>query len=551
MPRLPNTSQNTTGFACHAGSASAGRFQTLLQLRRQRPGGRQAGEVAFDVGQKHRHAEAREVVGEHLQRHGLAGAGRAGDQAVAIGERQDERPRRFLPSCGRRQTVRPCGNDTCGLSAPIKDHLAGAASQLAALLLPQIFPIFSVVAPCHLGAARAIWPSFSADRPPVRNNAARWFVYDPVEAPCRQSNGSGRTSGTAAACSRRARASRSSPSSRWRSASAPTAPSSASPTRCCCGRCRSPGQARSSPSARRSSLEALNASSLVSSYRDYVDIRDRSKSFEGLAAFTYVTVGFASDPNAPPKLKMGMLRQRQPVPADGRRADHRPRVQARRRSGPRPRRRRRARPHDVGAGIRVGSQACSAAACASTASRFTVIGVAPPTFTGMNQYVRSDFFVPLMMSPRVDQRPEDGIARGARRAKPARSKDGSRPGVSQAQAQSELTAIARGSRARLSGHEQESRFCRAHRAAGADRADPPDAMLIAMLSTLALGGAVRRVRERRRAADQPRAGPRARDGAASRDRRRTRTAGAPAGHREPAHRDRRRRARSRRRLCRA
>ena len=55
------------------------------------------------------------------------------------------------------------------------------------------------------------------------------------------------------------------------------------------------------------SLEALGASSLVSSYRDYVDIRDRSKSFDGLAAFTYVTAGFATDPGRTPKLKMGML----------------------------------------------------------------------------------------------------------------------------------------------------------------------------------------------------------------------------------------------------
>ena len=37
------------------------------------------------------------------------------------------------------------------------------------------------------------------------------------------------------------------------------------------------------------SLESLRATSLVSSYRDYVDIRDRAKSFEGLAAFTYDT----------------------------------------------------------------------------------------------------------------------------------------------------------------------------------------------------------------------------------------------------------------------
>ena len=35
-----------------------------------------------------------------------------------------------------------------------------------------------------------------------------------------------------------------------------------------------------------SSLEALNASSLVSSYRDYIDIRDCNRSFDGLAAFS-------------------------------------------------------------------------------------------------------------------------------------------------------------------------------------------------------------------------------------------------------------------------
>ena len=45
------------------------------------------------------------------------------------------------------------GQATSGLSTLIKDHLAGGASRLAALLLPQILPVFSVVAPCHPGAA--------------------------------------------------------------------------------------------------------------------------------------------------------------------------------------------------------------------------------------------------------------------------------------------------------------------------------------------------------------------------------------------------------------
>src|SRR4030088_1949875 len=40
------------------------------------------------------------------------------------------------------------------------------------------------------------------------------------------------------------------------------------------------------------SHEAFRGNSLVSSYPDYVDIRDRSKSFEGLAAYRWITVGF-------------------------------------------------------------------------------------------------------------------------------------------------------------------------------------------------------------------------------------------------------------------
>src|SRR5499427_4748170 len=52
----------------------------------------------------------------------------------------------------------------------------------------------------------------------------------------------------------------------------------------------------------RSIVDALAGSSLDASYREYVDIRDRNKSFEGLAAFTYVTTGFADGPTATPKL---------------------------------------------------------------------------------------------------------------------------------------------------------------------------------------------------------------------------------------------------------
>ena len=50
------------------------------------PGLAQPGEIALDVGHEHRHADAGEAFGDALQRHGLAGAGGAGDQPVAVGE---------------------------------------------------------------------------------------------------------------------------------------------------------------------------------------------------------------------------------------------------------------------------------------------------------------------------------------------------------------------------------------------------------------------------------------------------------------------------------
>ncbi len=44
----------------------------------------QPGQIAFDVGREHRHALRRELLGQQLQRDGLAGAGGTGDEAVAV-----------------------------------------------------------------------------------------------------------------------------------------------------------------------------------------------------------------------------------------------------------------------------------------------------------------------------------------------------------------------------------------------------------------------------------------------------------------------------------
>ena len=45
---------------------------------------RDAGEVALDVGGEHRHARGGELLGKHLERAGLSGAGGSGHQPVPV-----------------------------------------------------------------------------------------------------------------------------------------------------------------------------------------------------------------------------------------------------------------------------------------------------------------------------------------------------------------------------------------------------------------------------------------------------------------------------------
>jgi hypothetical protein len=49
-----------------------------------------ARKIAFHIGQEHRHPGAAELFGDALERHRLAGAGRARDQAMAVGPAQQQ-----------------------------------------------------------------------------------------------------------------------------------------------------------------------------------------------------------------------------------------------------------------------------------------------------------------------------------------------------------------------------------------------------------------------------------------------------------------------------
>ena len=180
---------------------------------------------------------------------------------------------------------------------------------------------------------------------------------------------------------------------------------------------------------------------LLASFGDYVDIRDRSRSFDGLVAFTETVVGFAAAPSAHPRLTMGMLVTGNFFPVMGvdpelgrafrPEADRVPGRDAvvilghafwERQFG--------ADRSVLGRTIRLDG------------TEFTVIGVAPAWFTGMDQYVRFDFYAPLMMWPRFVADPNVRPFE-ARDFRILNVRGRLKPGVTMTQAQTELSIIAK------------------------------------------------------------------------------------------------------------
>ncbi|HXI30797.1 MAG TPA: ABC transporter permease [Vicinamibacterales bacterium] len=232
------------------------------------------------------------------------------------------------------------------------------------------------------------------------------------------------------------------------------------------------------------SLEAFGASVLVASYPDYVDIRDRATSFEGLAAFRDITVGFAVDPTHSPKLKLGMLVSANLFSLMG--------VEPTIGRGFRPEENQvPGRDAVVVLGRRLWEEEFASDPAALgrrvriNGAELTVIGVAPSEFTGLDVVVRSDFYVPLMMSTRLttDRRTGSLDQRDARYLK---IKGRLRPGVTQAAAQAELTTIAADLERAYPDTNKNRRLAIQTELQSRMSADPPDATLIAMLSTLAL-----------------------------------------------------------------
>jgi hypothetical protein len=174
------------------------------------------------------------------------------------------------------------------------------------------------------------------------------------------------------------------------------------------------------------------------SYPDYKDFRDRNRSFDGLIAFQYAQFGYAPNATAQPEMQFGafvsgnFFRVLGVEPTTGR--------------GFRPDEDKIAGRDSVvvlghnfwlahfdGAASAIGSK------IRLNGIDFTVIGVAPAAFTGVDQFVRPSMFVPIAMSPALSG--TDNLNK--REARWLNVKGRLKAGVTNARAEADLNAIAK------------------------------------------------------------------------------------------------------------
>lgn len=221
------------------------------------------------------------------------------------------------------------------------------------------------------------------------------------------------------------------------------------------------------------------------SYPDYVDLRDRSKSFRGLVAYTFVITTFADRVDEPAQRKVGMtvsgnlFDAMEVRPALGRafRADedqvpgrdavvvldHDEWTQQFS-----------ADPSIVDRRIRIGGV------------EFTVIGVAPPGFTGIDHDVKPAFYIPLaMFTTAQNGTPPDVLTRRDNRSFAVKGRLA--PGVPIAEANQEARQLAANlAQAYPDVNRNHDLMVRTQLQAYRDQPGSGDTNLVLMLMTLAL-----------------------------------------------------------------
>jgi putative ABC transport system permease protein len=189
-----------------------------------------------------------------------------------------------------------------------------------------------------------------------------------------------------------------------------------------------------------STAPGVRAAAGAVSYRDYADLRDQNKSFQGLIAFAYLRAGIAANPTAPPQVKEVLavsgnyFRVFEVEPALGRGfSSEEDRVPGRNAvavlSYTTWEQAFSADPKVIGRTIRLNDR------------EFTIIGVAPRTFIGTDASIHPDLYIPIMMLPQVTA--WGGSAISQRDSRSFTVKGRLKPGTSLAQAAAEMDTLGR------------------------------------------------------------------------------------------------------------
>jgi macrolide transport system ATP-binding/permease protein len=177
------------------------------------------------------------------------------------------------------------------------------------------------------------------------------------------------------------------------------------------------------------------------SYREYLDIRDRTKSYDGVIANAAMeAVGFSAEPGAMPRVRGGMMVSGnyfnvlgvEPRLGRGFREDEDqvPGRDAVVVLGPEFWKHEFASdPSVLGRTVRLNG------------TEFTVIGVAPETFSGMQIFEHPDFYMPLAMAPVFSRKPQKNLLED-RDDRAVNVKARLKPGTTLEQAQNELAVLA-------------------------------------------------------------------------------------------------------------
>lgn len=217
------------------------------------------------------------------------------------------------------------------------------------------------------------------------------------------------------------------------------------------------------------------------SYKDYVDFRDRNRTFDGLVAYALAPLGVSEQPEALPQLKYGFFVSGnfframgvEPVLGRGFRADEdvvpgRDAVVV--------------LSHDFWTSYFGADPSVIGKRIRLNGVEFIIIGVAPKQFTGMDQYLRPALYVPIAMAEKLGN---PGVLE-KRDARWLTVKGRLKPGVSLEQAQADIASLAKALERMYPGTNRDQRVQIKTELQARIEQSPPDADLIAMLMTLAL-----------------------------------------------------------------